>query len=185
MKSLERVLLVSILAILVSWFTLGPDIQKAQSTVNITAPDGFAVTCASSYKRFTPHYCFLPGVGASANLTLGNVCTQLDFNALFLVPTSASGVDVVLGVVITSANAVGIRTISIQFFTAAGCGTNVGLAKTYAVREEVAAVAGTFLYQGDAFYTKFPLISGSIWYKVNDGARVSQVAQVVMVGYYD
>mgnify|MGYP003393854076 FL=1 len=98
-----------------------PQEQEAESAVGITAPDGYSVTCASSYTRAAPHLCLLANTPTETTPTFTyGVCKTW---SLSTIPSSSKSVIVQLGLDVQSANVINnAREINITYYANAGCG---------------------------------------------------------------
>lgn len=110
--------------IALTWACVGPNLQKANSGLVITAPDGYAVNCNSGYVRLYPHYC------DSTSSPLGFVNlngTCLAFSSIVvnkpITPSNATALLMNISPTFSTAAAVAARTISFTIFKDNTCGT--------------------------------------------------------------
>lgn len=166
-----------------------PDAPDAESSVTITAPDGYAVSCAANYTRKAPHFCQLNADAASnqAGMTSDNTCRSINVQSAFTNPpsTSATALAVVVLWSVNANNAIAYRQTNITLATAATCATNhfVG---AFGVREFAAVLAGSVIGQGASAVVVTPISANLIYYVSNDAGTTSTPANLLRVaGYYD
>ena len=157
----------------------GSSVPVAESTVGITAPDGFAAACVTGYTRTLPHFCAKDVVTASVSLTNDSTCRTLVPDAV--IPTVAKYVEVLVNVSVASGNAIAQRTVAPVFYLTAGCASNIQQ-WGFTVREAV-AVASQVLWQG-SFTAKLKLDAGNVYYISDDGVSTITI-QLISAGYYD
>lgn len=191
MKKAILVLSLAIYMMLVAWSSIGPfadPMPHAQAGLTITAPDGFAVACASvgatSYERIQPHLCFqTPGTTAPAlfTLTLNGTCQTVTYNTL---PTSTKLAQVKLDVVLKSLNAIAQRNVAIDFYRDSACVNITGVSYLVEGREFAAVVAGTKIYEFTEIKTvPFDGPNTSLYFK---GTQIgNSTATLRLQAYYD
>lgn len=179
-------LLFSLLASIAIGSTLIPHEKESQATVGITAPDGYSIACISGFFRTVPHFCGLNTVPFSVNtLILDSTCRNVDFTSVTpLLPLSASAILINLSTTINSNNAIAQRQLSTSFYLDNTC-TNAYTADTYGVREEVAVVAGTTLFNSHT-HLLLPVITRKLFYMgVPTSGGTGSAYSVNVIGYYD
>ena len=176
--------LFSAFLIALAFFACGPlpQDQEAESAVGITAPDGYAVTCASGYVRIAPHNCKGLSFVETVVFTVNGACNTV---TLSTVPSSALGVYGTLITVWQSANAIANRSVQTDFFTTAGC-TGQTFTATQVQREWV-ALAATNMGQTLLGQITFRKSSGTTnFYAINTAIACTGCTQSLAVeGYYD
>ena len=163
--------------------------HDAHAGLTITAPDGYAVSCATQHLRLFPHYC-LAQIFNSSGLTLDVTCHSIDVHALSgnLVPTTARVGEFALEVLIVANNSVVQRAVDLTFYSDPSC--NIAFQATptltFRAREEVAAVGNPTIVRFPSFNNTFPMSSGAILNYVGTVTNCGVCsAQVFEVGYYD
>lgn len=158
-----------------------PDAPDAESTVTITAPDGYSVNCASIYTRVAPHICS-KNAGGSIVLTLDSTCRFADLSTLS-VPTNSKAADLQMRLDVVSTNVVGPKNVYASFYTDSGCSIPAfpSQVELY-VQEQVAIVAATRLVKSDQFL-RVPLANAGFWYFGN--ATTASTMLIIHVSYFD
>jgi hypothetical protein len=156
--------------------------SETKAGLVITAPDGFAVSCATGFVRVSPHICFIT-TQLNQGLNLAGTCQLLDGNAVWGVPTNATSILLRMIYDIRSTNLVVLHTINVIFNDGATCAGNQN-AYVFGGREFVATVAATQIYTSSfiAFVKNTP--TGIPYQGVLTGAGASGVSAAA-VGYYD
>lgn len=162
----------------------GPLDDPAQSTVSIT-PNLKYSTCITNYTRRFPNFC----QANSSSLEQWTVTISgSTIHVLTSPPSSAVLVELKVQSQIFSSNVVNLKTVSAQQCSTQSCVTTAG-SHDAIIREFVATVAGTQIYQTD-FTIRTPIIvvasSPSIVSKevFINAANGSNITYFVM-GYYD
>jgi hypothetical protein len=130
------VLVIACLAVLKS--------ERVESTVFLTAPDGFAVACESNYSRSVPHFCAsnTSFIGVD-NWTI--TAAGCDNHTLSGIPASAQHVLLVVRWQISSNNTIGLKQGSTSFYDNTTC-TTILKSLTHEIREFAAVATGTIIY---------------------------------------
>lgn len=167
----------------VAFFACGPlpQEQEAESAVGITAPDGYAVTCASSYTRVAPHLCALTNTPTETTpaFTYG-VCKTW---TLSTIPSSSKSAIVQLGFDVQSANVINIaREINITFYANAGCGLSTSTSSLVGY-EFVALTARTIA--GSKQQVTIPTVAGVAYFIANQVSCPTCSVTMQIQGYYD
>lgn len=157
--------------------------EKAQSTVGITAPDGFAVLCTSTNIRMVPHHCVYTAanIGTLTPLILDNTCRTFGSFG-----SNVRAVDIAKDIVIFSNNAVALRTMAVSFFIENTCVVASGVQMAISAREEVASV-GNVIFEDFSPGGIYPVTLGqtNLWYKGVASNCASCTAGFAVTGYYD
>lgn len=99
------------------------DTKKAESGLTITAPDGFAVACATNYTRISPHICITNNNNAYASPTFDGTCRALSamVGTVNAIPSNATMLIIAGDLRTVSANAIATRVIQATFFSNNTC----------------------------------------------------------------
>lgn len=175
-----------IIPLLVFLFACGPASvpQEAESTVGITAPDGYAVACVLTFNRAAPHLCHKFTLGADL-LILDGTCRSVDFPTAYGLGARQYTFKISSQILVTSNSGVGsLRFATTNFYTSTGCGIVQGVARVRAL-EQVVTAADTTLFEGYQTLDVASDAAGLVWYlgSVNGGTNTKIL--VTPTGYYD
>lgn len=178
---MKKLWLIPILAFL---FACGPASmpEEAESTVGITAPDGYAVACIANYIRSQPHFCKWNGSFAASETWNVTSATGCNTHILSNVPTTATGVLVSHFVDLRSNNAIQQHIIIINYYNDATCITATS-SWQYDFREFVAVGATTRIFSTNDFVlaNNFSGVVTNTAFTSNSSSNVS----FHILGYYD
>lgn len=183
---MQRFVISSVLCLLVLACGPLPQEQEAESAVGITAPDGYAVTCATSFIRVSPHRCMVnavPGIGTA--LVADNTCRFIDVTTLSpSIPSSARVLVTRFDLMLRSNNAIAWRGANLAIYNDSSC-LSVNSQFRWGIREFAAIVFSTI--QVIDVVIEVPIINnGLVYYSANDDSSSSTPAMTfVPTGYYD
>lgn len=182
--------LFSAFLIALAFFACGPlpQDQEAESAVGITAPDGYAVSCASGYIRSVPHLCLrMFDVGSESDITAPptGACRTTTFTGI---PETAKALLLDVVFLINSNNTVSRKDVLLDFYTDNTCGTLAQI--RYASVWEYTAMADTRIASfccNQVIVDNVPsggfarIYTVSAYANVGNGSRI----QWILMGYYD
>lgn len=172
---------------LVLLFACGPVPDQSESSQSLGTPDGYAVSCAASYTRVTPHHCRILS-GGSVESTWSITSGTCNNHTLTTIPTNATLVDVIVTFNFTSTNTVNQKSEGLAVYHDNACGSS-SYAITISAREFAIAGTDTQIYTFDEHliapvYSNvgvMTLTSNGAF--TNTGASSSILFRVI--GYYD
>ncbi len=181
---MRRMLTVISLALVIA---CGPAVdQPAESTVNLTAPDGYAVQCATNFIRTVPHYCVYTGVGVTfTSGTVDNTCRSVDWVTTASIPSSTKVVNLIQRITVGQGNAVATRQLNVSYFNSTTCNVSFIQSSTVnVIREQTAQAAGPLGQMNIA--QDVILVNGLMYYLAQsaDGSSNHAIAWQLL-GYYD
>jgi len=170
-----------------------PATQEAEATTILGNPDPMSQACVSGYIRRAPRQCWVDNnpVGGQSlvidNVGTVGVATCRTLAVSGFTPAMSANATFAIGDIngqVKSNLAVGIRSVSVAFFSQASC-VNTAVTFDLQLREEVAVAAGTSLGLTAAQYT-IPVVGGLIYYKAaNLSTASTPVVTYLPNGYYD
>lgn len=184
-KNMKKLFLIPLLvALFACGSASGPTVPDAESTVTITAPDGFAVACAANFQRTTPHFCLRVTAPVVQNAVIDGTCRSIDWLTSTGVPTNATSVQILGTGTLVSNNAIANRQIQVQQYVDSSCVTSLQT-YWYYNRESAAVVAGTILHRTSATVTILLQGSALMWYKATNLDGATHTLWWSIIGYYD
>lgn len=161
-----------------------PIVQEAESTVTITAPDGYAVACTTNFVRVQPHFC-ASTVSFVESFTVSTSGSCQSYT-LTTVPSSAKMVLARMQILTRGANVLNTSHNSwFNSYTDASCVNWWGSFGDH--RTEVPAVSTVTSVINLQAVQVLPVVSGTIRY-FHDYVCVScgsHSTGVYIIGYYD
>lgn len=161
-----------------------PPHQEAESTVSITAPDGYAVTCVTGFTRLVPHLCGVsPNTGVQV-ATVDGTCRSIDWVSVLGVPITTKYITLHENVTIQSGNAISsLRGVAILYYVDSSC-TNTTTSANTVTREEVLVAAGTALLEVNNF-RQAASTAGVMYYKATNASAATVLLNFRLISYYD
>lgn len=177
-----------IVPLLVFLFACGPATYDAESTVSITAPDGFAVACVAGFTRVAPHMC----VGRVTSLTyigttLDGVCNSIDLTVASPLAFPANATHILTNVVVQlrAQNAIGPRQIALSFYKTAACSSSLLLFDQLFLSQEYVATGTANWINRQSHHATIPVTNGIMYYIGTLTTCVDCVYNLQPYGYFD
>lgn len=152
-------------------------VQRAEPGMIITAPDGFAIACESTFSRILPHYCIKDTLPLASALTVDSTCHDLGL----ALPSNVRLIQTVLIAQGLSSGAIASRTALLEIFSDVAC-TSLVQQYLFQWREEVLLAAGGLLYS-DNVDTQIRFFGGHVYYKITTTDTINLL--YILSGYYD
>lgn len=182
MKRIGEVMKKYIVAIgLLVLLACAPPAQEAESTVGITAPDGYAVACAVGYTRMSPHYCHNTSAGFTDSAYAAGGCQNKTVANLSIPATARMVVLNLIGNVYSINVPNALDFVTANFFSDSGC-TNFILNGIQFEAKEFVALPSTQILAANAIIT-LPVSTNGFYYNYSTNGVSFFISRTL--GYYD
>jgi hypothetical protein len=172
-----------LIPLLLGVLACGSSTPEAESTVGITAPDGFSVGCAVNYIRSLPHFCATTFSVSNQEVWL-ETTTGCKTHTLTSVPSTTKRVLLWINLDLRASNVVSNKQVLSNLFSDASCVTQVD-SYNLGLREMVATADGTTLGSISINVSAVTVSNTVVTSQTFAGGGTGSAVTYKILGYYD